>query len=291
MEKLKHYIQSIRWFEIAVRMGGPVLGILFAARELYFTHGIEILHALVAFFFLWAHGYTFNEWGGYSFDQYKLAKPKTPLLAGKISRQEMLMLSGILALVSILLYILLDPRFLIIVFIDIIIGVMYVHPQILLKNVPFVSLLILFIVSVNDFLLGWLLYSSSLSRGLFIGIYFGILGITGQHYHEAGDYDVDKQAGIKTNAVRFGKKRMFLLGFIFYTISIIYFCVLSFLKIIPASLYLVLLITYPIYVYMLYTCIGSGMYAIDIHQFVKRYRLLYGFIGLWMIVQLLYFEI
>lgn len=290
MEKLRYYFKSVRWFEIAVRMGAPVIAILIALPAFNLITGFKALHAFIAFFLLWAHGYAFNEWGGYGFDKLDASKAKTPLLAGHVSSNEFLILSISFAAISVLLYAMLDMKFLIIVFFDIIMGILYVHPKILLKNVPIASFVILFIVSVNDFLLGWLVFSPSITQGLLIGIYFGLLGITGQHFHEAGDYDSDKKANIRTNAVRFGKKNIFIIGFIFYTLSCIYFILLSLLQIIPQYLYIVLLITYPIYFVIFYKCLKSSMGFSDIHCFVKRYRQLYGFIGLCFIIRL-FFEI
>lgn len=287
MEKLRYYFKSVRWFEIAVRMGAPVIAILIALPAFNLVTGFKALHAFIAFFLLWAHGYAFNEWGGYAFDKLDASKAKTPLLAGHVSSNEFMILSITFAAISVVLYAMLDMRFLIIVFFDIIMGILYVHPKILLKNVPIASFVILFIVSVNDFLLGWLVFSPSITQGLLIGIYFGLLGITGQHFHEAGDCDSDKKANIRTNAVRFGKKNIFIIGFIFYTLSCIYFILLSLLQIIPQYLYIVLLITYPIYFVIFYKCLKSSMGSSDIHCFVKRYRQLYGFIGLCFVVQLL----
>lgn len=291
MGRLKYYIKSIRWFEIAVRTGAPVIAILIALPELNLVTGFKILHAFFAFFLLWAHGYAFNEWGGYGFDKLDGSKAKTPLLAGHVSHREFLILSIAFAGISVVLYAMLDMKFLIIIFFDIIMGILYVHPKILLKNVPIASFVILFIVSVNDFLLGWLVFSPSISKGLLIGMYFGLLGITGQHFHETGDCDSDERANIRTNAVRFGKKNIFIIGFIFYTLSCIYFIFLSLTKIIPQYLYIVLLITYPIYFVLFYKCLKVGMGSSDVRCFVKRYRQLYGFIGLCFIIQLFFGDI
>lgn len=288
MEKLRHYFKSVRWFEIAVRMGAPVIAILIALPAFNLATGFKALHAFIAFFLLWTHGYAFNEWGGYGFDKLDASKAKTPLLTGHVSSNEFLILSITFAAISVVLYAMLDMKFLIIVFFDIIMGILYVHPKILLKNVPIASFVILFIVSVNDFLLGWLVFSPSITQGLLIGIYFGLLGITGQHFHEAGDCDSDEKANIRTNAVRFGKKNIFIIGFIFYTLSCIYFILLSLLEIVPRYLYIVLLITYPIYFVIFYKCLKSNMPSSDIHCFVKRYRQLYGFIGLCFIIRLFF---
>lgn len=281
-------VKSIRLFEISVRMGAPLIALLLTLPELNVVNGIRVIHALGAFFFLWAHLYAFNEWAGYSFDKHDPSKRITPLLAGEIVPREMLLLSMIFVLISIILYAFLDIRFLIIVLLDILIGILYAHPKILLKGIPFVSFVFLFIVSVLDFLLGWFVFSSSFHKGLLIGIFFGMLGIVGQHYHEVGDYDSDKRVGIKTNAVRYGKKRIFIRGFFLYTFSCLYFCVLTFLKILHGYLYLTLVLSYPVYLFIFYNCMRADMTSSGVHLFVKRYRILYGFIGVAMICVLVF---
>ncbi len=288
MKKLIYLVRSIRWFEIAVRTGAPLIAILIVSPAFNLSTGTRIIQSFIAFFFLWAHGYTFNEWGGYNFDKNDVSKAKTPLLAGHIAHQELLILAIVFAAISIIMYSLLDIKFLFIVVFDIIMGYIYVYPKILLKNVPIVSFVILFVVSINDFLLGWLIFSPDISRGLLIGIYFGILGITGQHFHEAGDHDSDKKANVKTNAVRFGKKNIFIIGFIFYTLSLVYFVILTLTGVVPRYLYIILVVTYPIYIAIFYSCLTSGIDTLNVHHFVRKYRLLYGIIGLCFIILLLF---
>lgn len=288
MKKIVYYIESIRWFEVMVRMGAPVLALLMTAPIPSTSSVIKIVHALLAFFFLWAHIYAFNEWGGYSSDKADSVRAHTPLLAGKISPREMFLLALMCVFVSSILYALLDVRLLIIVLVTSVMGVLYVHPKILLKNVPCMSCAMLFLVSVGDFLLGWLVFSSHISQGILIGLFFGILGMAGQSYHETGDYESDKRAGINTNAVRFGKKRTFAFGFVCYTVACVYFCALTVSNLVTDFLYIPLAVTYPLYVFLFLRCLRSEMNAHVVSRFVRQYRLLYGVIGCAMIAILLF---
>jgi 4-hydroxybenzoate polyprenyltransferase len=288
MKKLLYFVRSIRWFEIAVRTGAPVIAVLIAAPSMGHDNVVRIILGFAAFYLLWIHGYTFNEWGGYYSDKNDASKSKTPVIAGLITRRDLLILSIFSIVISVVLYTLLDTRLLAIILFDVILGIAYVHPRILLKNVPVVSFLILLIVSINDFLLGWLIFSSDVVRGLLISIFFGMLGITGQHFHEAGDHDSDKRVDIKTNAVRFGKKNIFVMGFIFYTLSILYFIFISVCGFIPNYLYLILVLTYPVYALIFYKCLKTGITTTQTRIFIKRYRFLYGFIGACFLVILLF---
>ena len=287
MKKVVYYIQSIRWFEIMVRMGAPFLALLLTTPPFSMFVFLRIVHALVAFFFLWAHVYAFNEWGGYPSDTSDIAKAHTPLMSGKIQRSEMLTLAWVCMIVSVVLFALLDVRLLFIVGADIIIGILYVHPKVLLKDVPFISFLILFLVSVGDFVLGWLIFSPYIAPGVLIGLYFGVLGIVGQSYHETGDYDTDKKSKIRTNAVRFGKRRIFIIGYVLYTLSCLYFCLLAQQAIVPDYLCIPILVTYPLYAFLFAICLRAQLQSSAIRRFVVRYRILYGGIGCIMCILLL----
>jgi 4-hydroxybenzoate polyprenyltransferase len=247
---------------------------------------LRTVHTLVAFFFLWAHLYAFNEWGGYLSDQGDRSKAHTPLMAGTIQRGEMFILACVCAFVSVVFYALLDVRLVPIACADITIGILYAHPRVLLKDVPFMSFVILFSVSVGDFMLGWLIFSPYITPGVLIGLYFGVLGIVGQSYHETGDYDTDKKSGIRTNAVRFGKKRIFITGFVLYTVACLYFCLLAQQAIVPDYLCIPLLVSYPLYVVLFAACVRTQLRSSAIHTFIVRYRVLYGGVGLAMLILL-----
>jgi 4-hydroxybenzoate polyprenyltransferase len=268
-------------------MGAPLLAMIIAVSDLNLTNIARMVHGLVAFFFGWAHGYTFNEWGGYAGDVHDPFKTQRPLLTHELSRREILVFSIILACIGVALYCLLNPMLLPIVFLSLCIGVLYNHPRITLKKVRFASFFVLFIISIDDTLLGWLLFSHLVYQGVLIGLFFGVLGCAGICYHETGDYESDRIAGIQTNAVRFGKRKLFYLGFVFYTVACLYFITLTVFSIVPGMLYLGFLITYPGYAYLVYQCIRGGLEASAVHRFITRYRILYGMIGLYMMIMLL----
>lgn len=268
-------------------MGAPLLAMLITLPELNTVNILRMAHALIAFFFGWTHGYTMNEWGGYEGDSHDPSKAKRPLLAGQISRREILMFSLICAGICVILYSLLDPKLLFLVGLSLFIGLLYNHPRITLKKVPFASLFVLFVVSISDTLLGWLVFSSVLYQGCLVGGFFGLLGFAGICYHEAGDYESDRTTGIATNAVRYGKKPVFILGFVFYSISCVYFIFLTILNIIPTGLFLGFVFSYPVYIYLFYRCIKRGMDTTAIHDFINQYRTFYGVVGLYMVLYLI----
>ena len=291
MTKLVACIKSIRWFEIGVRMGAPLIAILLSIPQVDHSNVMRGVICLIGFFFCWAHGYTLNEWGGYEFDRYDKSRSRKPIISGAILPKEMLILSASFALISILIFAFLNPLLLILIIVDIVIGIFYCHPRIMGKTVPFFSFVSLFVVSVNDFLLGWLVFSSDLIQGILVGIFFGILGLAGISFHEVGDYDTDKELGVMTNAVRYGKRKIFLFGFFFYTLAVIYFVTLTFTGILPGYLYIGFLISYPFYFFLAIKCLKVKTDSVQVKIFIKNYRLTYLGIGIYLIAVLTAFQL
>ncbi len=157
-------------------------------------------------------------------------------------------------------------------------GITYVHPKILLKDKPFFSIIFLFIANFNDFLIGWMLFSKITIDCILICVYFGLLGATGQIVHEVKDYEADKISGIRTNAVRFGKQRLFLTGIIIYSASTLFFTYIS-LEYLKKPYFIPQLLTYPFYLYFFLNVMKKGFDRRELHKFVFIYRIIYIIIG------------
>lgn len=224
-----------------------------------------------------SHIYLYNELKGKGFDLLDNLK-KTPLLKGEISYLSLFIFSLILLFISLLIYFILNPLYLIFAFVNLFMGITYVHPKILLKDKPIFSIIFLFILNFNDFLIGWMLFSKITLVSILISLYFGLLGASGQIVHEVKDYEADKISGIRTNSVRFGKSRLFFIGIIVYSISIIFFTFIS-LKYLKKPFYTPLFITYPLYLYDSIKVVRSDFNREMLHKFVFNYRIMYFFIG------------
>lgn len=272
------YINSIRWFEIFVRCGAPFLGVILSVKGLEEISFLRFFLLLFSYFLLVSHIYLYNELKGKGFDLLDSFK-KTPLLKGELSNLSLFIFSIILLSISIIIYYFLNPLFLIFAFVNLFMGITYVHPKILLKNKPIFSILFLFIFNFNDFLIGWLLFSKISLLGILLSIYFGLLGSTGQIVHEVKDYDADKIAGIMTNAVRFGGKKLFFVGIIIYSISVIFFIFVSY-KYLKIPYFLPLVISYPFYLYLFLYTLRENLKRDILHKFVFYYRIMYVFIGI-----------
>ncbi len=280
IRKLSAYLKAIRWFEIGVRLGSPLIAILLSIPALNYGHFSSAILGLIGFFFCWVHGYALNEWGGYYYDRYDPSKGDRPIISGALSRDEMLKLAIVAAVICVTIFAMLRPVLLLIVGFDIVLGIFYCHPRLVWKGKPFFSFFALFSVSVTDFLLGWLIFSNDIKTGATIGIFFGLLGITGISFHEVGDYDSDLRAGVRTNAVRFGKGPISWIGFLSYSLALFYLHSLIYRHLIPEGLIYPFLLTYPIYLFLFWRCLRGHFGAMAVKSFIRGYRLIYFVIGI-----------
>lgn len=271
------YFTSIRWFEIFVRCGAPFLGVILSVENLREISFLRLFLLIFSYFMLISHIYLYNELKGKGFDFLDSFK-KTPLLKGDVSYFSLFIFSLIILFSSIIIYFFLNPFFLIFAFINLLMGILYVHPKILLKDKPIFSIIFLFIANFNDFLIGWLLFKKITFEGILISIYFGILGAKGQIIHEVKDFEADKISGIRTNAVRFGKKRLFFSGIIIYSISTLFFVFIS-LRYFKEPYFIPQLLSYPFYLYFFINVIKRGFDRAELHKFVFCYRIIYILIG------------
>jgi len=272
------FLRSLRWLETFVRLGAPFLGVVFSVNNIYDINILKLFLLLSGYFTLVSHIYLYNDLKGKGFDLLDTLK-KTPLLKGEVSYFSLFLFSLLLLFYSIIVYYFLNPIFLIFLFIDIIMGITYVHPKVLLKNRPFFSIIFLFISNFNDFLIGWLLFGKINITGILLSVYFGLLGAAGQMFHEVKDYEADKISGIRTNAVRFGQKNIFFLGLITYSLSVLFFIYIS-LIFLKKPYFIPHILTYPFYISYIINNLKTDFNRNNFQRFVVFYRFMYIFIGI-----------
>lgn len=267
-------------------LGGPLLGVLFAraaltpasiAKTAVFSIGI-LLGAI--------HIFSLNDWLGYPREKYNPRKRSMPLMCGKINLRQMRVLCLTSGLFSLLLLAAVSFRVFAGAILIIILGILHDHPRLLLKGKPFIDILVNAFGGALLFLLGYTLFSSLDRRGALISVYFAILVAAGYLNHPLEDYEADMKLGIRTTAVILGKEKTAQLSFLLFTISVIYFCALSFKGIIPGQFLTLGLIIYVIYVYLFYSLHRAGLKSQNLGKFIVRYRSLYAAKGLWMAVYL-----
>lgn len=280
--KIVAYSKS-RWEEILMLLGIPLLALSLAEPEVTFALIARTILFLLATALILFHAYTFNDWANYKFDLSDENKKGQALPSRLISLNETLALSIFTLLLGIGIYLLpFFPRVTLgICLLILLLWILYSNQLTLLKSVPVVSTILHLVAGTLFFLLGWSLVRRPAWDSILAGIFFGLLYASGHLSHETIDYEGDKTAGLKTNAVVFGRATTFWGSFIGITASTVYICVLAALKVVyaPAAAW-VMIAAYALYVIFFVACRREGFGHASLDRFRSRYRKLYSLAGL-----------
>ena len=279
MGKLKDYIQELRPFEILLELGAPFLGIIISMQD--FSQTEKILIFLIGTFFLDANVFCLNDYFGMRFDVLSPIKKQRPLISRRLSSYEVLILGIIYGVIALIIYLFLSKTLFIFGIIFIIGWILYAHPRILFKSYPFISTLWnFFFGGMFHFLIGYALFSPIDEKGIYISLYFGILGGIGALQHEIVDAEGDKNSGFKTTAIFIGERKSFNICNILSFISIIYLFYLSFRRFLPFTISFVVLSSLPFHMIFLNRIKKDGINPGSVGKFKNRYRKMYAVIGI-----------
>jgi len=129
-------------------------------------------------------------------------------------------------------------------------------------------------------LLGYTLFRPLDQRGVLIAVFFALTFTAGHLNHEVTDFDVDRQNRLNTNAVAFGKRRVFLAGLTVFTLAYVWMLILARNEFVPRPLALLPIVLYPFHVFWSVRALREGLSSDSLSRFQIRYRLLYAIIGL-----------
>jgi 4-hydroxybenzoate polyprenyltransferase len=91
-----------------------------------------------------------------------------------------------------------------------------------LKQIPFLGLVSAFAGQLVHFHLGYFVFDELSIESVMIAGYFSLLFTAGHALHEVIDHDADKEAGLKTSAVFFGREFLFRGSNILFIIAAVY---------------------------------------------------------------------
>src|SRR5207245_6909646 len=116
------------------------------------------------------------------------------------------------------------------------VGVVYSHPSINTKIMPILSSSPHLVGGLLHFLLGYSLFVGIDRRGILIALFFALTFTAGHLNQEVRDHDGDRLNGIRTNAVAFGTKSVFVMGALLFTLAYAHLFALAYAEIVPAPL-------------------------------------------------------
>jgi 4-hydroxybenzoate polyprenyltransferase len=280
------YLRSIRYADVLVLQGAPVFGALYALDGF----GLDAVPRLAVFtiggVLLVAHVFSLNDWAGVHADGNDPNKAGKVFLTLGISRRSFGIFSLALLGASLLLFATLGGTTLALAAAVAALGVVYSHPALDAKGRPVVSSIPHVLGGLLHFLLGYSLFAPIDARGGLIALYFALTFTAGHLNQEVRDHDGDRLNGIRTNAVRFGRRAAFVASFAVFTLTYAHLGVLALTGMVPAA-QAALLLLYPLHAAWSLAALRSGLTFEAVTRLQGRYRRLYAFIGLIILVTLL----
>jgi 4-hydroxybenzoate polyprenyltransferase len=280
-------VKCIRYRDVLVLQGAPLMGVAFSMRALTSQAIGELVLFVVASFLLVAHIFSFNDWAGASMDRNDPNRSQKVFSTKGVSPRDVFLLCAVLLALSLLLFAQLSRQTLLLAIAIAALGVFYSHPGLNGKGTPIISSCPHLVGGVLHFLLGYSLFSPIDPSGVLIGLFFALTFTAGHLNQEVRDYDGDRLNGVHTNAVAFGKTPAFLAGLVVFTLAYTDLFLLAGMGVVPAALAIMPLVLYPIHVVWSVRTLRAGLSFTNVSRFQGRYRMLYGVIGLGIVLALL----
>jgi 4-hydroxybenzoate polyprenyltransferase len=284
--RLLAYLACIRYRDVIVLQGSPLLGVAFSARHVTVDTAAAMAVLLLASTLLVAHVFSFNDWSGIVEDLKDPNKAAGVFLAWGVSARGVLALSAILLAASLTLLAVLSARTLWLGASIAALGIVYSHPAINAKGTPLLSSAPHLVGGVLHFLLGYALFSALDARGVLIAFFFALTFTAGHLNQEVRDHDGDRASGVCTNAVWFGPRRAFLAGLAVFTLAYADLAALAWTGLVPAPVGMLALVLYPIHLILSIRTLTAGLSFDNVSSFQACYRVLYALIGVAMLAAL-----
>lgn len=280
-------MSCIRFDEVLVLQGTPLLGAVFAMSHLTIQSAAALLLLAAGNAFLVAHVFLLNDWAGVHQDLRDPARSAGVFLNRGVQRHEIAALLLILLLLSLVAFGQLGPATLGMGLMIAVASALYSVPHVYMKGVPLASSLLHLVSGVLHFLLGYSVFRSPDIHGLEIGLFFAVIFSAGHLTQEVRDCEADQGNGIQTNAVKFGKRRSFIASFALFTFADALLIVLAMSGAVPLGLAWVVAAIYPLHFYWTLQAMREGLPFESVRRLQMRYRALYAGIGAVMIVSVL----
>ncbi|MBN2291050.1 MAG: UbiA prenyltransferase family protein [Pirellulales bacterium] len=187
------------------------LGCVVESPLTYKTYSTMLL-LIFGGYVLMAHCLAMNDWTDGTADSRDPRKINKAFLNREVTRTEMLILTIALGIISLWIIGTAAYHLLPLAVMIMACSLVYSFPHSRLegKQIPFLSTLMHVVTAVLMFLLGYCLWSGVDLRGVMIGTYFGLIYEAGHLILEVKDFEGDRNSGVRTYAVRFGQRPVFM---------------------------------------------------------------------------------
>jgi 4-hydroxybenzoate polyprenyltransferase len=279
---MRHFA-STRALEVLALQASPILGISLGGFSLERCGVLRPCLLISGSLALTAHIFVFNDWAEHSKD---IRNPRRAILVFDrrgISRYQV-------ARVAIALLILANVAFFAVGWPAILLGAaitalsfIYSRSAGFGKSTPIAASINHLLGGALHFLLGYTLCHALDARGLMISPFFGLVFAAGHLNQQVRDYDGDLLNGIRTSAVVFGCRRTFLASLCAFTAAYAILAVFAAVGIMPRLLLWSTLL-WPLHAAWSLRALQRGLGFETALWMQRRYRLLFAFIGLGMLL-------
>jgi 4-hydroxybenzoate polyprenyltransferase len=234
----------------------------------------------VANFCLVAHMWALNDWADREADAADDSKSLHVFTRKGVGPATMLGLSLALLSASLVLFAWLTPTTFWIAVSLALLSFIYSFPGLHAKGVALLSSVPHLVGGFLHFLMGYSLFAALNPTAIRTAVAFALIFTAGHGVQEVQDHDADRRAGIRTNAVVFGKLAVFgvsLAGFLFVYGYLTY---LAAAGVVPPRLGPPSLALAALHLYWARQALQAGLSTASVRQYRGRYRALFALLGL-----------
>jgi 4-hydroxybenzoate polyprenyltransferase len=278
-------LSCLRLTDILVLQGSPLLGAAFALRPQVTGHATQFAILTAANVCLVAHVFAFNDWANLTADLADPHRTSRVFTVNGVDRTEMGGLAICLLAASLLLFRLLGPATQYLALGVALFSTLYSLSWFNWKGKPLLNSAAHLGGGTLHFLLGYSIGSAIDRRGLVIAVFFALIFAAGHLTQEIRDHQADVLNAIRTNAVIFGRRRIFAASLVLFTLAHALLVALALQGVVPRIL-AALVVLYPIHLRWSFDALAEGFTYASICQLRTRYRALYAIVGLAMVAAL-----
>jgi 4-hydroxybenzoate polyprenyltransferase len=270
--------------EILVLQASPILGVVLSGYSFRQCGVLRLLSLLLGSTVLTAHIFVFNDWAGHSSDSRDPRRVTLVFDQQGISAQQVARLAvGLLIFANVAFIAVGSPAMLLGTAIAAL-SLLYSSSSRFGKGTPIVASINHLLGGALHFLLGYTLCRPLDVRGLVISIFFGFVFAGGHLNQQVRDYEGDRLNGLRTSAVVFGCRRTFLASLFIFTFAYGLLACLAEVGMLPKLLLWTTLL-WPLHVAWTLVALKHGLGFETAEWMQRRYRLLFAFIGLVMLIR------
>jgi 4-hydroxybenzoate polyprenyltransferase len=273
------YLSCLRQSDVVTLQGSPVLGAVFAMPRAGAEFLAPIALLAVADVLLVAHIFMLNDWANLRADLADPNKSADVFTARGVETGEVGRLTAALLAAGLALFGALGATALALALAIAGLSALYSLPTLDWKGRPILNTLAHLVGGALHFLLGYGVVGAIDGRTVVLSTFVGLTFAAGHLTQETRDWQGDATSAIRTNAVAFGRRRVFIASVILFSLAHALLFTLAVLGVLPRVL-AVLVALCPAHLYWSLEALHEGLTYAAIHRLQTRYRMLYGVIGL-----------